>query len=476
VAASKFPGHFMSCLAAAVLTGSIAHAAGTTAQYYGGPVTENAKVYVVWWGDPAKIKPAITAAKGGIADFFAGILNSSYMDFLNQYNTTGNATAGAHMGMAGTGQRIGRGNYVRAITLANVPSGNVTDAQIQSTIDQALTAGTLPPPDDNTLYALYFPTGVTITLDGTQSCHGFGAYHNNIVETQRHAVYYMVMPDCGGSFTSVTVTTSHELIEAITDNLPTPATMPDYPQAWNDTGGNELGDLCEGANSLGGVMTPLGMFTVQNIWDERTKACTVFSSDTNDFNVAVSPNTATVASGAPTTYTVQTGVSAGTAQMLTLSATAPAGVTATVSPTTVSAGGMATLTVTVTGPSAPSLLQVVVRADATAGSAVQTHTAALLLSTSSSANNDLGTGGPDAGEGAPDLGQPSENGGAPGDDMATGGGVGVGGGGGDPTMPKGCGCVIGTAAPTSSLATTWPAAALLLLAFARLIRRRRARR
>ena len=42
----------------------VRNAAGMTAQYFGGPVTENAKVYVVWWGDPANLNPAITAAKG----------------------------------------------------------------------------------------------------------------------------------------------------------------------------------------------------------------------------------------------------------------------------------------------------------------------------------------------------------------------------------------------------------------------------
>jgi hypothetical protein len=352
------------------------NAAGTTtAEYFGGTVTANPKVYVVWWGDPSKINSAVTAATGGIADFFTGVLNSSFMDWMNEYDTNVTVGAGSHMGMAGTGQHIGRGNYVGALTLTNIPSGNVTDAQIQTTLDAAIVAGTLPPPDDNTLYAIYFPPGVTISLDGSSSCSGFGAYHDAIIETQRHNTYYLVMPDCGAPFKNMTSVSTHELIEAVTDNIPTPASSPDYPQAWNDSMGNEMGDLC---NSSGTVTTPLGMFTVQTIWDERTKACKTFSSDTNDFNVAVSPNVAKVDLNASTMYTVQTATSAGSAQMLTLSATAPPGVTATISPTTIMSGSTATLTVVATSPPAQTGLQVVVRADATA---TQTHTAALLLST-----------------------------------------------------------------------------------------------
>ncbi len=468
VAASKFPLHLIGWFAAVLLASSAGlaneKAGAATALYYGGSVTENAKVYVVWWGDPTKINSAVTAAKGGIADFFSGILDSSYMDWLNEYNTTVSAQAGSHMGMAGTGQHIGRGNYAGTFTLSNIPSGNVTDAQIQSTIDQALTAGMLPPPDDNTLYALYFPTGLTITLDGSASCSSFGAYHDAIVETQRHDVYYMVMPDCGSSFSGMTSVTSHELVEAITDNLPTAGSMPDYPQAWNDSMGDEMADLCEGGNSGGTVSTGLGTFTVQNIWDERTKACAIFSSDTNDFNVSVSPNVVTLAQNTPKTFTVKTGTAAGSAQMLTLSATAPAGVTATVSPTTIMSGATAALTVTVTNPSATSGLQVVVRGDATASSVVQTHTAALLLTTTA-APADLGPPPPDL---AGDLGPAPGAGdaGVAGDDMGTGTG-----GGGDPSsMPKGCNCAIGAASASDG---AWPQVSLCLLALIVVVLRRR---
>jgi hypothetical protein len=218
------------------------------------------------------------------------------------------------------------------------------------------------------------------------------------------------------------------------------------------------------------VMTPLGMFTVQNIWDERTQACKLFSSDANDFNVALSPNTATVAANATTTYIVQTSVVAGAAQMLTLSVKAPMGVTATVSPTTIMSGATATLTVTATTPSQAGM-QVVVRADATAGNAVQTHTAALLVSTNAD-SVDLGGAPTDLGAAAADLAQPAAAG--DGDDMGLGG---TGGDGVPGSTPKGCGCAVGAATSANVLDGAAPQASLLFLAIIGwLARRRRAAR
>src|SRR5262249_13973312 len=74
-----------------------------TLQYFGGLAVANRKVYAVGGGDPQKITPAVTAAKGGIADFFAGITNSKFMDWMNEYDTAIAAQAGSHKGSTGTG-------------------------------------------------------------------------------------------------------------------------------------------------------------------------------------------------------------------------------------------------------------------------------------------------------------------------------------------------------------------------------------
>jgi hypothetical protein len=213
---------------------------------------------------------------------------------------------------------------------------------------------------------------VTITLDGSRSCAAFGGYHEATVETTRHNAYYIVIPDCGSSFRSFTVVNSHELAEATTDAQPTPGSNPNFPQAWNNATGSEVGDLCEG--SSGGVTTAVGTFTVQGIWDEASHGCPVFRANASDFNVSFA--TPSAASG-QTTFTVRTATVRGTAQTLTLSVTAPPGVTATISPTQVTSGATATLTVSAS--SAVGAAQVVVSAVGTTGSAAQTHTASLLL-------------------------------------------------------------------------------------------------
>ncbi|SCL53857.1 M28 family peptidase [Micromonospora chersina] len=67
---------------------------------------------------------------------------------------------------------------------------------------------------------------------------------------------------------------------------------------------------------------------------------------TNDFSVAVSPTSGSVAPGGSTTATVNTATTSGSAQTVSLSATgAPSGVTVSFSPSSVTSGGSATMTV-----------------------------------------------------------------------------------------------------------------------------------
>ncbi|MET7807634.1 M28 family peptidase [Micromonospora chersina] len=70
---------------------------------------------------------------------------------------------------------------------------------------------------------------------------------------------------------------------------------------------------------------------------------------TNDFSVAVSPTSGSVARGGSTTATVSTATTSGSAQTVSLSATgAPSGVTVSFSPSSVTSGGSATMTVSAT--------------------------------------------------------------------------------------------------------------------------------
>jgi subtilisin family serine protease len=82
---------------------------------------------------------------------------------------------------------------------------------------------------------------------------------------------------------------------------------------------------------------------------------------TNDFSVAVSPASGSVAPGSGTQATVNTAVTSGSAVTVSLSASgAPAGGSATVTPSSVTAGGSATLNVTTSASTPPGTYTVTV--------------------------------------------------------------------------------------------------------------------
>ena len=235
-----------------------------TMLYFGGPVISNVKVVAVFWGAGV---PKTTRSQ--IGPYFQAISNSTYIDQLAQYSTH---LTGVN-GHPGTNQTIGRGSFTGrfAITPVN-QSKSLTDADVQTELKGQIAGGHLPAADLNTLYMIYFPANVTITLDGMKSCQSFGAYHEATSSTVTPSnIFYGVMPDCGGSFATITVVSSHEFAEAITDAIPTPGTHPAYPQAWNDANGSEIGDLCEGHDTT--LTAATHVYEVQEVFTNSTNAC-----------------------------------------------------------------------------------------------------------------------------------------------------------------------------------------------------------
>ncbi|MFK0100628.1 glycosyl hydrolase family 18 protein [Streptomyces sp. NPDC091040] len=97
---------------------------------------------------------------------------------------------------------------------------------------------------------------------------------------------------------------------------------------------------------------------------------------TDDYSVAVTPSSATVEPGKSTTATVKTAVTSGAAKTVALTTTgAPAGVTASLSPTSVTAGGSATLTLSASASAAPGTYTVTV----TGTSGTLSHSASFTL-------------------------------------------------------------------------------------------------
>jgi subtilisin family serine protease len=97
----------------------------------------------------------------------------------------------------------------------------------------------------------------------------------------------------------------------------------------------------------------------------------------NDFSLAVSPTSGSVAPGGSTSATVSTTTTSGSAQSVALTATGlPSGATASFAPATVTSGGSSTMTVTTTAATAPGTYPVTVTGT---GSATRTATFTLTV-------------------------------------------------------------------------------------------------
>ena len=239
---------------------------GNPLLYYGGPVISNVKVFTVLWND--RVSPAV---KTGITDFYRAYVDSQHMDWLNEYATNVKAVDGR----AGTGQTIGRGQVLGEKTLTpSVTAKKITDTQIQQEIEKSIDAGLLPKPDKNMLYMMHFSKDIQISIEGMTSCFSFGGYHNAFKSAKYGDIFYGVMPECsafgGGNFGSITFVAAHELIEAVTDPIPTPGSSPAYPQAWNAADGNEIADLCGSSTVLKG---PKADYTISMEWSNSRNRC-----------------------------------------------------------------------------------------------------------------------------------------------------------------------------------------------------------
>jgi hypothetical protein len=180
---------------------------------------------------------------------------------------------------------VGAGTSGMPVELAETAMGTLSDAQIQAWLGGKLNGDdpAFPVPGPGTIYILYYPDGVTITLSGgfggaQTSCVNFGGYHSNIVLDARHGnrpVPYAVIPRCAdfagnGGIDALTGTSSHELVEASTD--PFPQTAPAFAQVDDDhliwefaLGGGETGDMCAQERSSFTKFAELD-YVVQRSW------------------------------------------------------------------------------------------------------------------------------------------------------------------------------------------------------------------
>jgi hypothetical protein len=261
---------------------------GVVVAYYGGRVLSSAVVVAVFWTSDVDID-----LQQQIGNFYAAIAGSSYVDWLEEYDTIGRTGAG---GYPGSGQHIGRGRFAAGITIT--PSNQSTmlsDGDIASELAAQIAAGSLPAPtldaagNVTTAYMVEIPPGYTVTFLGGTSCTDFCAYHSTVAIAGK-GVPYAVLPDshacvgtvCGQGFDDETILRSHELAEAITDTesgLVAAAALAAgddvYPMAWAGDGGakGEIGDLC--FNGFVGDNAAVAGYRVQKLWSNFAGACVV---------------------------------------------------------------------------------------------------------------------------------------------------------------------------------------------------------
>jgi hypothetical protein len=203
-----------------------------------------------------------------------------------------------------SGPCIGPGSPGGHVSLSEAAPASLvdTDTGENSTVVQFIqdhiTSGAFPPPDDQTIYVVYFPSGTSFTFDGSKSCSGFGAYHYSATfslpdgGTQEGA--YAIEPRCSGE-PYITLAASHELIEAATDAHPGKVrgwVMQDW--GW-EYYGDEVGDLCDHPWSFDSmnVQTIDGgaPFNVQRGWSNASALlghdpCVIEPTDRPYFNTA----------------------------------------------------------------------------------------------------------------------------------------------------------------------------------------------
>jgi hypothetical protein len=225
-------------------------APGAQLTYRGGPLLTAVEVFTIFWGAEWTKQQAGTADQ--LNAFFDFVLTSALIDQLAEYDVPG--------------KPIGHGKRAGTIRLASpAPATSVSDTAIRKFLQSQLAAkgGGLPAPTPNSLYFLFLPPGVRVSAGGSLSCQSFCGYHDAIGQNIFYAV--MPFPGCSGCrgriavLDALTLTSSHELCEAITDPIP--------GNGWYDDHNGEIGDICAWQSKK------LGQYTVQQEWSNKAGSC-----------------------------------------------------------------------------------------------------------------------------------------------------------------------------------------------------------
>jgi hypothetical protein len=225
------------------------HASFPLVTAHGGPVIPHIELVPVYFGDDP--------LREGLESFNSWVLSSDYWK-----------TVGADYGVL-------PGTRLPAVQFASVPAGPISDTTIGNWIAARVADGSLPKPSASTVFALFYPSGTTITSGATStSCAGFAGFHESV--PMANAIFigtvpFVVVPRCsfsaGDELIVATDVASHEYLEAATD--PFSADLAWFMdgkagqplEAWQMLSGLEVADLCENQS-----YDVIDGFTVQDMW------------------------------------------------------------------------------------------------------------------------------------------------------------------------------------------------------------------
>jgi hypothetical protein len=207
-----------------------------------GSVLSSPQLYLIYWGT---LWRPYTAAEPTAAQVTAAVhtlLDSAYLTGLTQYRSSGHGTL--------------RGSTLVA---SSDPPDGFTDDQVVRFLDAQLTAGAVPgpDPDNQTVYGVVMPTGITADVARRAEHDSYTRYGEPI-----HFAWFTNV----GDLDSITALVSHELVEAATD--PDGGEFLGLKGTCDEPGWCEIADVCESLSILDGV-------TVQAYWSNQHNACIV---------------------------------------------------------------------------------------------------------------------------------------------------------------------------------------------------------
>jgi hypothetical protein len=219
--------------------------------FHGGALLSQVEAQGVYLGSDWAANSALTSQAASLDQYLNFLVKSPYMDTLTA-----------------AGYNVGEGTDTagKTLSLSLNKSSGITDAQIQSDLQAAISSSQLAAPDANRLYVVFVEPGVLVKLGADTSANSFLGYHGAFAGRDASGkavdVHYAVMaypgtpnPTAGSqgfatSFDQLTSVSSHEIAEAVTD--------PDVNYkalGWYDDQRNgEIGDLTNKTTTLGGYV------------------------------------------------------------------------------------------------------------------------------------------------------------------------------------------------------------------------------